>query len=949
MPHTDHAATLPAAHKAFYDRIRVFLPAERVILGPFRNLALGDDASFYRLVPKIVVKAVTQDEVAKLLRAAADEGVPVTFRTAGTSLSGQALTDSVLVYLAGHWRGLRIHPGASHISLEPGVIGAEANFQLAPYGRKIGPDPASISACMIGGIAANNSSGMCCGTAENSYKTVESMRLVFADGETLDTADPASKARFAAARPQLLAELAAMRAEILADSELAERIRHKFKIKNTTGYGLNAFVDYTDPFDILLHLIIGSEGTLAFISEVTYRTVVEHPFKASSLMIYPDIDAACRATMALKAGPVAAVELMDRASLRSVEDKPGMPAYLKELSEEAAAILVEVRAADKPGLLAAIDGALTRVAGIEPVFPLLFMDAKDDYEKLWNIRRGLFTSVGGARKPGSAVIIEDVVFPIEHLAQGTVALQRLMRDHDFPEGIIFGHALEGNLHFVFCPDFADPVAVGNYQKLMDEVAAMVVGRFDGSLKGEHGTGRNMAPFVEMEWGKTAYGFMQRLKRAFDPAGILNPGVILNDDPDVYLKNLKPLPEVNPLIDRCIECGYCESVCPSRNVTTTPRQRITLQRHMALAKKAGDLGAFTEFHDAYDYFGAATCAADGLCATVCPVAVDTGAFTKDYRRQEVSARGKKIGRFVADHYGLVTWLSGRGLWLSDVVHSLIGTPAMTAMTHGLRKLTGGLVPYWTPYAPKGAPAPALRNTCHGKGRQVVYFPSCTTRAMGPSALDPDQRGLFEATMSVLAKAGYDVIFPETMKNLCCGLTLESKGLHDDAIRKSQELEAVLRAVSNNGAIPILCDASPCLYTMRCKMEPGLKLHEPVEFIHDYCLPHLDMTPAPDTVALHVSCSSVKMGLSAKFTALAERCTARVVVPRGIHCCGFAGDRGFFYPELNASALADLPGQLPAATTAGYSNSRTCEIGLSYHGGVPYQSIVYLVDRAARPRT
>ena len=269
-----------------------------------------------------------------------------------------------------------------------------------------------------------------------------------------------------------------------------------------------------------------------------------------------------------------------------------------------------------------------------------------------------------------------------------------------------------------------------------------------------------------------------------------------------------------------------------------------------------------------------------------------------------------------------------------------------MTHTLRKLSGGLVPYWTPYAPKGAPKAVFRNTKQGQGRQVVYFPSCTTRSMGPSALDPDQRGLFEATMSVLAKAGYDVIFPGKMRDLCCGLTLESKGMHADADRKSRELEAVLREVSHNGAIPILCDASPCLYTMRCKMEPGLTLHEPVGFIHDFCLPYLDIDRLPETVAIHVSCSSVKMGLNAKFTALAERCARQVVVPRGIHCCGFAGDRGFFYPELNASALADLRGQLPATTTSGYSNSRTCEIGLSYHGGVPYQSIVYLVDRASR---
>lgn len=948
MSADSHAASLPAAHKEFHDRMLGLLPADRVFLGPFHTLALGDDASFYRLVPKIVVKVKDAGEVAWLLRAASDTGVAVTFRTAGTSLSGQALTDSVLVYLAGHFRGSRVHPGAGHVSLEPGVIGAEANVLLAPFGRKIGPDPASIGACMIGGIAANNSSGMCCGTAENSYKTVESMKLVFVDGDSLDTADPVSKARFAVTHAALLSELSAIRAEILADPELAARIRRKFKIKNTTGYGINAFVDFEDPFDILLHLVIGSEGTLAFIAEVTYRTVVEHPFKASALMFYPSIADACRATMALQTGTVSAVELMDRASLRSVEDKPGMPGFLKDLGPDAAAILVEVRGADKAELLARIDAALARVSGIEPLFPLVFMDNKDDYEKLWNIRRGLFTSVGGARKPGSAVIIEDVVFPIEHLAEGTVELQRLMAGHGFPEGIIFGHALEGNLHFVFCPDFADPVSVANYEKLINDVTSMVVGRYDGSLKGEHGTGRNMAPFVEMEWGRTAYALMRRLKRAFDPHNLLNPGVILTDDPQVHMKNLKSLPPVSPLIDPCIECGYCESVCPSRNVTTTPRQRITLQRHMALAAAKGDKGEYDLFHDAYAYFGNQTCAADGLCATVCPVGVDTGVFTKDYRRREATARGRAIGKWVADHYGLVTNLSRQGLRLSHAVHGLLGTRAMTAMTHGLRRLAPGLVPYWTPCAPKGAPKTCLRDTVAGKGRQVVYFPSCTTRAMGPSALDPDQRGLYEAVMSVLAKAGYDVVFPEGMKELCCGLTLESKGMKDDAARKAAELEGALRLASGDGAIPILCDASPCLYTMRCKMEPKLKLHEPVEFIHDHCLKYLDIRPVDETVALHVSCSSVKMGLSARFNALARACAREVVVPRGIHCCGFAGDRGFFYPELNAAALADLRPQLPGSTTAGYSNSRTCEIGLSHHAGVPYQSIVYLVDRASRAK-
>jgi len=635
---------------------------------------------------------------------------------------------------------------------------------------------------------------------------------------------------------------------------------------------------------------------------------------------------------------------MDRASLRSVEDKPGMPAYLKGLDENVAAILVEVRAADK----ARAPGRHRRGARGCPAsnrFSRWFMDKKADFEKLWDIRRGLFTSVGGARKPGAPSSSKTWSFPSTTWPQGPWN-SRLMRVHGFPEASFSAMPWKATCTSSSARISAMRRPWPTTRPSWTTCPKWWSGRFDGSLKGEHGTGRNMAPFVEMEWGKTAYAFMKRLKRAFDPDNLLNPGVILNDDLEVYLKNLKPLPPVNPRIDRCIECGYCESICPSRNVTTTPRQRIALKRHMALESARGHDATVADFRKLYDYYGNKTCAADGLCATVCPVAVDTGVFTKETRHQEGTPRAKKIGRFVADHYGLVTALASMGLGLSHAVHRLLGTRAMTAMTHGLRAASGGLVPYWTPSAPKAAPRALLRNTTHGQGRRVVYFPSCTTRSMGPAAADPDQRGLFEATMSVLAKAGYDVLFPKTMRNLCCGLTLESKGLFEDAAHKSMELETVLREVSENGAIPILCDASPCLYTMRCKMEPGLKLHEPVEFIHDFCLPWLAITPIPETVAVHVSCTSVKMGLTAKFTALAERCARTVIVPRGIHCCGFAGDRGFFYPELNASALADLRSRLPATTTAGYSNSRTCEIGLSFHGGVPYQSIVSLVDRAAK---
>lgn len=944
MPISDNdPGKLPQVYKAFHDRISAFIPSERLFSGPFTNLAYGDDASFYRLVPKIVVKARTIDEVSRLLTVASELKVPVTFRTAGTSLSGQAITDSVLVYLAGAWKGLHIHHDASLISLEPGVIGAEANVRLSPYGKKIGPDPASINAAMIGGIAANNASGMCCGTAENSYKTVESMKLVFVDGSTLDTADPASRAAFFEKRPGLVREMEAIRDEIRADEELAGRIRRKFKIKNTTGYGINSFVDFDDPLDILLHLMVGSEGTLAFIAEVTYRTVVEHPHKASAMMYYPAIADACNATIMLKKGPVSAVELMDRASLRSVQDKPGMPAFLKELPDDAAAILVETRAADEKTLLAQIGEIQELVAGIPALHPIVFMDKPEDFNRLWNIRKGLFPAVGAVRGPGTTVVIEDVVFPIEKLAHGTVELQQLMHKHGFPEGIIFGHALEGNLHFVFCPDFGSPRMVKDYQALMDEVAEMVVNRYDGSLKGEHGTGRNMAPFVEMEWGRQAYSYMVRLKKAFDPENLLNPGVIINDNPNAHLENLKPMPAVNEMVDRCIECGFCEPVCPSRTITSTPRQRIALQRHMARIKHSRDDELMKKFWEHYTYFGEQTCAADGLCATVCPVSIDTGKFTKNLRGERSGKTAKKVASWVAGNYGSSMAAVRRGLKVVDAVRGVLGEKLMGQLAESFREMSGGRIPLWNKWMPKGLPPAAFTPTAKGKGRKVVYFPSCVVRSMGPARDDPDQRALYQATLSVLNKAGYDVIYPEGMDELCCGLTFESKGFFEQANLKSAELERELRRVSGNGEIPVLFDTSPCLYAMRCKVEPDLRLYEPVEFIHDHLMDKLRFTQLDQTVAIHVTCSSVKMGLAGKFKELAKACAREVIVPRNVHCCGFAGDRGFNFPELNEAALEELGHQLPPSVTWGLSNSRTCEIGLSRNTGIPYQSIVYLVDK------
>ena len=547
--------------------------------------------------------------------------------------------------LGDNWRGCAPSEGGETITLQPGVIGAMANRRLVPFRRKIGPDPASIDSAMIGGIAANNASGMCCGTAQNSYQTLAGLRVVLADGTVLDTRDAASRAAFVARKPALVHGLDALCDAVRTNESLAARIRHKFKMKNTTGYSLNALVDFTDPIDILAHLMIGSEGTLGFMSEISYHTVPDYTDKASALILFDELEAACRAVTILKGEPVAAVELADRAALRSVEGKPGLPDSLHKVGPHGAALLVETRAPDPTALAAQILAIEAALAGVHTYEPVRFSTDAQECARYWNVRKGMFPSVGAMRKVGTTVIIEDVAFPVPRLAEATLDLQQLLAAHGYPDAIIFGHALAGNLHFVFTQDFNTEVEVERYRGFMDALCRMVVDKYDGSLKAEHGTGRNVAPFVELEWGAEAYALMRGIKRLFDPQGLLNPGVILNGDPDAHVKNLKPLPACDPIVDKCIECGFCEPKCPSRGLTLSPRQRIVGWREIARRERSGeDAAATATLLELYDYHGIDTCAACGLCATACPVGIETGLLIKSLRgRRAGSARATRSRR------------------------------------------------------------------------------------------------------------------------------------------------------------------------------------------------------------------------------------------------------------------------------------------------------------------
>ena len=920
---------------------------DRIYTDQALRLAYGTDASFYRLIPKMVLRLKNIDEVIFTIKACGQLNIACTFRAAGTSLSGQAVSDSVLITLTDDWRGHEIHDDGHKITLQPGVIGADANKYLASFGRKIGPDPASINACKIGGIAANNASGMCCGTAQNSYRTIDSMKLVFSDGTLLDTADKDSIAAFTLKQPALISGIEALCADVANNAELTQRINHKYRLKNTTGYSLNSLVDYSDPIEVIKHLMIGSEGTLGFIAEITYNTVIEHPHKASALIVFNNIEEASKAVTALTKEPVSAVEMMDGRAMRSVADKPGMPSFLETLDLQAGTLLIESRASNTTQLNQQCMAIMQTVAQFNVIESVSFTTDANMVATLWGIRKGMFPAVGAVREVGTTVIIEDVAFPVEHLAAGVHDLQTLFEQFNYNEAIIFGHALEGNLHFVFTQSFDTTAEIKRYGGFMDAVAQLVAVKYQGSLKAEHGTGRNMTPYVELEWGKDGYALMQRIKALFDPRGILNPGVIINDDPIGHLKNLKPMPKADDLIDRCIECGFCEPVCPSRTLSLSPRQRIVLYRELQRRENNNETEDAKALRDVFEYQGIDTCAATGLCSERCPVGINTGDLVKKLRTSKYK-KFTPIARWTADHFTTTTKMASMGLKVSSVAQKNLGDKTVAKVTNKMRRLSAGKTPMWIPEMPTANKHKVSSTFSQNKedkdSKKVVYFPSCAARTMGQQANNSDSRPLTEVTESLIKKAGFDIIIPDSLTDQCCGMPYDSKGMSELALQKSQQLEAALWEASEQGKWPILMDTSPCAKQSIDKFTHSMEVLEPTGFVLKYLLSHLQFSPIKETVMLHITCSAQRMGLENSMLTLAKSCASDVVVPEHIQCCGWAGDKGFSTPELNAAAVHTLKDQVPEDCKRGFSNSRTCEIGLSHHSGIPYQSILYLVDEA-----
>jgi D-lactate dehydrogenase len=749
-----------------------------------------------------------------------------------------------------------------------------------------------------------------------------------------------------------------LRAELLADQALVERVRRKYEIKNVTGYRLCALLDGETPLEIFRRLVVGSEGTLAFIAEAVLRTRPEPARTTLAWVHFESIDAAAAAVPALVAAGARATELMVAPALIAAAwNLDGCPEHWRELPPESAALIVEFGGADE-GELAAGEAAAVRVLdGHAPILPVRFDRGAEEIELAWRVREGLFGLVGRLRLPGTALIIEDVCVRPERIAECARDLQELLGKHGFLVGVA-GHASAGNLHFQLTPDFSKPEDLERYEAFMGELVELIVDKYDGSLKAEHGTGVNMAPYVEREWGEKATEMMWRIKQLVDPHGVLNPGVVLNRDPHIHLKNLKTQPPIEESAAHCVECGFCEPVCPSRHVTTTPRQRIVIRREMARQLEGSPV--YESLLADYEYDALQTCAADGSCKQVCPVAIDTGALVKEFRRRERTPREESAALALAKRYASVERAARAGLSGAQVASSLLGPRAAAKLPELLRRrVSAELVPTLPAGLP--APAPARLPSTARDGAAAVYLPACINRIFGRPAggVDAGEPSLPQALVDVSARAGLAVWIPPDAAGHCCATPWSSKGYRRGQDHMAAKTAAALWRWSEGGELPVVIDASSCAQGLIEELAPRLsdaererfaqiEVLDSISWVHDRLLPMLPIARKAQSAAVHPNCAVSQLGLAGKLEAIAAALAERALVPAAAGCCGMAGDRGLLHPELPASALRDEAAELAGEPCEEHlCSNRTCEIALQQSTGAPYSSFVLLLERLTRP--
>ena len=548
-----------------------------------------------------------------------------------------------------------------------------------------------------------------------------------------------------------------------------------------------------------------------------------------------------RSDRALTASGAKALELMDRARLRSVEGRPEIPAFVSELPREAAAILAEYQARTGDELVrseSAFRDAAPRLPSRPP--PQFTRDATAQGH-LWAARKGLTATIGAMRPPGTSMIFEDVAFPLPHLAAGVTDLQALLVTHGYPDGIVFGHAKDGNIHFLISQSFNDAASIAQYERFTEDLVTMVVDRYDGALAAEHSTGRNMAPFVEREWGREAYAIMRELKRLIDPRGILNPGVLLNDDPRAHLTNLKSLPRVEETVDRVHQIMVSANRSAPAAISRSRRASvIVIRRSRPGGGPTATWRGWPRSTTGFDYAMSDTCATDGMCATACPVGIDTGALIKTLRAERHGALANAAARLAASAFGGVERIARAALLFRR--------------------------------------APASRHREASGAADAVYFPSCVTRALADAPLAADDRRRRRT------RAGLTLRDPGRRPwNVL--RTAVSRPRGSTKPTRSQPTGRSLPAWrwSDAGRLPILVDTSPCAFAFAtcggaspariASAGKKMRIQDSIQWAHDVLLPCFRSVAASRGRRCTRVCSVVKSGLMPQLLATRPRVRGR----------------------------------------------------------------------------
>jgi len=920
---SDNIMCLP--NKA-YQALLQQMPKEDILIDLPYRLLYAHDASAYRVIPLGIVFPKTQDDIQFLCSWAIQFTIPLTFRSGGTSLSGQAIGEGLIIDCSKYWKDISYDPQTNIVAVQPGIIGGHVNRYLSTHKRKIGPDPASINACMMGGILSNNASGMCCGIEHNSYHTIHSITCILSNGCIIDTTDPQAIIHLQENAPDILQGILTIRDQIRQSNSLTEKIRSKYRLKNTVGYCLNAFLDETDPIQIIKRLFIGSEGTLGFIAKAELHTIPTLRHASTAMLFFESIEIACKAIPLLASTFPAAMEIMDRAALHSIEHQEGAPEIIATLGEDGTGMLIEYQSDDFNDLQLKLQNCFRVLQDVQLIEQPHFSDDITVRSQYWKIRKGMFPSIGASRAKGTGIINEDIAVPIECLADAVKDLRRLFTQYHFHEAIIFGHAKEGNLHFVIAHAFDTDEDIKAFGDFMQDLATIIIDKYNGSLKAEHGTGRNIAPFVAHEWEDEAYSIMRDIKKLFDPHGILNPGIIITDDQECHVKHVKPFPIVHDIIDTCIECGYCESHCPTHQYTLSPRQRIILEREIVLEQDPiirNQLSAFAEYAQVH------SCATDGLCSLACPVSINTGEYIIEKRSLLLDDTTKRTfnreAHSIHQRDTSIRWKVQAG----HLASSIIGDDALQALTKIGAKFMN--TPQWIPGLPQvwnGA------SHAYSKNSPFVYIPSCTSRLFAKP--DSESLALPDLMLSLAEKANIPLTIPNDISDRCCGLAYASKGAMSAA-------EIAYNGWSRD--IPedaiILTDSYSCF----AHVQQNMKMMDLLTFA-EQLIASLHITQLDGIAILHPPCSIQLRNETLRMKHIAELLVKEVYIPESLGCCGFAGDHGFKDPELTQHACADMSLEINRNRNVigYYSINPTCELGMKIGTGKEYVSLMYLIQKA-----